>query len=108
MPLTSLEFHHPVVLTGLLSLVATAHALLRFNARPVTEQEYHYPFCLSWPSVQVRCNVRVLKAHFCAFALVAHRRCRQQKESNGDAELFNFQGAFKTYRKSPFTLFAVK
>ena len=25
-----------------------------------------------------------------------------------DAELFNFQGAFKTYRKSPFTLFAVK
>ena len=103
MPLTSLVSHHPVVLTGLLSLVATAHALLRFNARPVTEQEYHYPFCLSWPSIRMRRIVRVLKAHCCAFALVARRRSRQQKEGNGDAELFSFQGSNKTYRKSPLT-----
>ena len=53
MHLDSWDSHPRVVLTQMPPLVATAHDLLRFNARPVAGHKYHYPFCLLSPSLRI-------------------------------------------------------
>ena len=53
MHLDSWDSHPRVVLTQMPPLVATAHVLLRFNARPVAGHKYHYPFRLLSPSSRI-------------------------------------------------------
>ena len=69
--------------------LATAHFLLRFNARPVAGHKYHYPFRLLLPSSQIaplRQSPEDLKLLVRVFALVA-RPLGQQKESKRYADI---------------------
>ena len=101
MHLDSWDSHPRVVLTQMPPLVATAHVLLRFNARPVAGHKYHYPFRLLSPSSRIapfRQSPEDLELLVRVFALMA-RPLGQQKESKryADIQLSRNNGACRYY-----------
>ena len=87
---TSLESHHPEDLP---------HCLRRFyHARLSTGRKYHYPICLSSPSLYLPYKVRVLKSftgvRSCSLSIPNSRR------KVSDVLIFCFQGS-QRYKITP-------